>query len=174
MPPGTWGLLLTVWHNNCNCLGKQALVLYEKVYWVIRKVFTSATFNYEKQIVPSAMEDVGRAPSPQKLPHFPCLSVEQDGVLCDWLRHQSQPVTKYHTAWAVKCCRYRHNCMFCFLLNELRWCVPVQVRNINEKTREEPPTLIAKIMMSLSARCNERLTQTQTRTYTHWRPFSPN
>lgn len=113
--------------------------------------------------VRSSIINIGR------FPHF-FQPVGRAGWGFVWLvAHQSEPVTKYHTAWAVKCCRYRCNCMFCFQPNELRWCVPVQEHNINEKTREEPPPppLIAKIMMSLSERCNEQLTRTQTHTHTH-------
>lgn len=73
------------------------------------------------------------------------------------LRNQSQPLTKYQTAWAVKCCHYCCNCMFCFQPNELRWCVPVWDCNINRKTLEEPPPLIGKMMMSLSEQRNEQL-----------------
>lgn len=60
------------------------------------------------------------------------------------LRNHSQPLTKYHTAWAVKCCHYCCNCMFCFQPNELRWCVPVWDCNINRKTLEEPPRSLEK------------------------------
>lgn len=146
MPSRTRGQLLIVRQSNSPCLAKQALVLYGKVYGVISKVFTSANFNYKKQIVPSNVEDVGASTmksSIMNVGRFPQFfqPVGGAGWIFVWLvAHQSEPVTKYHTAWAVKCCLYRHNCMFCFQPNELRWCVPIQQRNINEKTREEPPS----------------------------------